>query len=714
MKSRMRNDDNKKIVPIGFGAALLIFLLIGMITYWSTKELIEVDKVVANSQKVLHTLEVVKTRLQNAIISQRDFIITGDKEDLDSYYTRSRIVSQKIKALRTLTGNTIAYQNNIDTLERLIEREFAALQEMLEMHKEKSFGPAVQNILIDKVKSLMDEIRSMIDEIETENTYVLNRLLANSEASAQKAIMIVIIGNSVAVALLFLSFFLLTRQINERKRMEHALKQAKEAAEAANHAKSEFLANMSHELRTPLSGILGYTQIFQRDPSLTKQQRNGIAIIHHSGEHLLLMINDILDLSKIEAGRIELDLTEFSLSASLRTLVEMTRIRAEQKGISFLYEKNSDLPQVVYGDEKRLRQIILNLLGNAVKFTEKGSVTFKVRSNRFSNLPTPGPFQEGTRSAEALTTNIRFEVEDTGIGIPPDKTHEIFEPFQQVGEQRFQIEGTGLGLTISQRIARMMGSEIHVTSTPGKGSTFWFELEFPEVERDVVGEGEHLPTIVGFKGRTRKILIVVDDDNREVLKKMLLPLGFEIAEVVNGQDALTKAAECHPDLVLMDLVMPGMDGFEATRQIRNTRALKDVIVLGISASAFESTKQKSLEAGCHDFITKPIRLENLLEKFGTYLHLEWVFEQSMSTTESPIEQIAFVLPPVNELLALLNAARIGDILEIRSRIDHLEQINSAFRPFTNKIRELTRNFQIRQLRHLFETYIKEDSHGIDR
>jgi signal transduction histidine kinase/DNA-binding NarL/FixJ family response regulator len=701
----MGNDDSKRIVHIGFGAALLIFLLIGVISYWSTKELIEVDKAVANALKVLHTLEVVETKLQNVIISQRDFIITGDKRDFDSYSTGSQIVSQKIKALRTLIGNTIVYQHNIDTLERLIEREFAALQEMLALHEAKGFGPAVQNILIDKVKSLMDEIRSMSNEIENEHTHILDRLRANSETSAHKTIIIIIIGNAIAFGLLFLSFSLLTRQINERRRLEESLKQAKEVSETANQAKSEFLAHMSHELRTPLNGILGYTQIFKRDSNLTEQQRNGIDIIHRSGEYLLTMINDILDLSKIEARKIELELAEFSLSASLRTLVEMTRIRAEQRGIAFVYEEVSGLPQIVYGDEKRLRQIILNLLGNAVKFTEKGSVTFRVGVN-----PRVHPI-EGKHTGIAPTHIIRFEVEDTGIGIPPDKLHDIFEPFQRVSEQRFQIEGTGIGLTISQRIARMMGSEIHVKSTPGKGSTFWFELELPEVERDIVGEGEHSPTIVGFKGKSRKILIVDDDDdNRKVLKKVLLPLGFEIAEAVNGRDAITKAKEFHPDLVLMDLVMPVMNGFEATRRIRKIPDLKNIIVFAISANAFAHTRQESLEAGCHDFFAKPLHLESLLEKFGTYLHLEWVFEQGISSTESPTEQTAYVLPPANDLLVLLNAAKIGDILEIRNQIDHLEQINTVYLPFTTKIRELAKNFQIRQLRHLLETYLTEDSH----
>ena len=698
MKSRMRQMNEKVFVSIGFGAALLIFMLIGLISYWSTKELIAVDKAVTNSQNVLHALEVVKTELQNALISQRDFIITKEEKDLKAYYRGIRIVHHQIEELRTFQGKTGVYQKNIATLVGLIEQKFAVLHGLIDARTQEDFGSSTQEILIDQTKALMNEIQTTIDTMEQENARVLDRLLANSETSARKAISIVIVGNSVAFTLLVLSVSLLLRQINERKHAENALKQAKEtaeeaqrcaedaqkASETANHAKSEFLANMSHELRTPLSGILGYTQILKSNHSLSEQQRHGLDVIHRSGEHLLLMINDILDLSKIEAGRLDFHPAEFSLSAFLRTLVDMTNISAKQKGIAFSYEKDPKVPQAVYGDEKRLRQVLLNLLGNAVKFTERGRVIFRVANSESCLL---------------------FEVEDTGAGIPPDKICEIFEPFQQVGEQRFQIEGTGLGLTISQRIVRMMGSEIHVESTPGQGSFFWFELELPAMKRAIEDSAELLPERVGFKGRSRKVLIVDDDmDNREVLKTLLLPLGFTITEAVNGQDALTVAKTFHPDLMLMDLVMPVMDGFEALRHIQNTPELKHVIVFGISASAFETTKQKSLDVGCQDFLTKPIHVETLLEKIGQHLHLEWIHTQQETQTPQ-VEPDEFVLPPDVELLALLNSASSGDVLDIRRRITDIEQGNAAYIPFTTKIRVLAERFQINHLQLLLKTYL---------
>ena len=343
------------------------------------------------------------------------------------------------------------------------------------------------------------------------------------------------------------------QDISERKKAQEELHRAKEVADQANKAKSDFLASMSHELRTPLNGILGYAQILKRDPSLTDKQKSGVDIIQRSGDHLLTLINDILDLSKIEAQKLELQLTEFHLPDFLQQIANIIRVRAEQAEISFLYEPVSDLPAGVRGDEKRLRQVLLNLLGNAVKFTEKGGVALKV----------------GYDDAQDFPDLLRFQVEDTGRGIPHDQLEGIFQPFQQVKNQSQHIEGTGLGLAITKKLVTLMGGELGVTSNPGKGSTFWFTVSLPAVETSQVKALPVDKTILGYKGERKRILVVDDKPtNRGIVLNLLEPLGFHVQEAENGQEALAKITEPSPNLIIMDLIMPVMDGIEATRRIR--------------------------------------------------------------------------------------------------------------------------------------------------
>lgn len=284
------------------------------------------------------------------------------------------------------------------------------------------------------------------------------------------------------------------------------LQKAEKTAQSANRAKSDFLANMSHELRTPLNGILGYAQILKRDKSLTNSQKDNVGIIYQCGDHLLNLINDILDLSKIEARKMELHPTDFHFPEFLQGIAEICRIRADQKGICLIFEQITQLPTGVKADEKRLRQALINLLGNAVKFTETGGVAFKVG------------YHEG---------KIRFQVEDTGVGMASEQLEEIFLPFQQVGDHSRKAEGTGLGLAITRQLVQMMGGKIQVKSTFGKGSIFFFDLDLPEVSQyaDIVKEEQR--NIQGFNGYKRKV-IVADDrpENRSILVKMLSPLGF--------------------------------------------------------------------------------------------------------------------------------------------------------------------------------------------
>jgi PAS domain S-box-containing protein len=479
--------------------------------------------------------------------------------------------------------------------------------------------------------------------------------------------------------------------ISERKEAEIKLLDAKEAAEkakieaeSANRTKSVFLANMSHELRTPLNGILGFAQILKNDQTLGSQQRDAIHTIQQSGEHLLLLLNDILDMAKVEAGKMELHLTEFQFNNFLKGIANIIQIRAQQKDTQFNYEFQSDLPIAVKGDSTRLRQVLINLLGNAVKFTEQGLVKFKVSRHK---------------------DKIRFLVEDTGIGIAQEELKTIFEAFQQVGHQKYKMEGTGLGLPISKRLVELMDSTLNVKSTLGKGSVFWFDLRLPEVSgwQSV----NHTPelTIIGFKGKSRKILIIDDNKtNRAVLIGLISHLGFEIAEASNGQEGVEKALTEQPDIILMDLVMPIMDGFEATRKIRQSEQLSEVVIIAVSASV--QHKEESLSVGCNDFVAKPIQTEKeLLNLFSKYLELEWIYEEIAS--ETTIEQGPLISPPLEELEVLHELAISGNMRRIKEQAKHIEQLDEKYIPFAHKVLNLAKNFEDEKILALVEERVRE-------
>jgi len=478
-----------------------------------------------------------------------------------------------------------------------------------------------------------------------------------------------------------------TQQLQEKN---IDLQKAEELAKAANSAKSEFLANMSHELRTPLNGILGYTQILKRQKNLADQQKDGLNVISQCGEHLLTLINDILDLSKIEARKMEIHLSNFHFSQFLEGLAEICNIRAEQKGISLIYEPITQLPIAVQGDEKRLRQVLINLLGNAIKFTEKGGVAFKVG------------YQDG---------KIRFQVEDTGVGMALEQLQDIFLPFHQVGEANLKVEGTGLGLAISRQLVQMMGGEIKVKSTLGQGSIFWFDLDLPEVSEWATNSAQaNAHTIVGFKGRKRKILIADDKwQNRSIMTGMLQPLGFEILEATEGQDCLNKAVEFKPDCILMDLMMPVMSGLEATRRIRKSPGQTNLVVIATSASVFDFDRQQSAEVGCNDFIPKPIRIEEFLEKLRTHLGLEWIYEENLEETtkaegENKSLSSEIVAPPDEEIAVLFDLAMMGDLRGIAERAAKLEQLNEQWVPFASHLRQLAKGFEEQQILEFIKQY----------
>ena len=476
---------------------------------------------------------------------------------------------------------------------------------------------------------------------------------------------------------------------------KNQLRQSKVLADAANQAKSDFLANMSHELRTPLNGILGYTQILLQSRSLDERSRHSISIIDQCGAHLLTLINDVLDLAKIEARRFELVPKEVHFPALLQGIVELFTLRAHQKGLELEYRSSKDLPVGIRVDEKRLRQVIFNLLSNAIKFTHRGKVTFIVETRPEAQLR-----DSQIEAVTEDTVNLHFRVEDTGVGMAADEQTKIFQPFEQVGEQQQQIQGAGLGLPISQKIIQAMGSEIQVQSQPEQGSQFWFDIQVPlSTEWSHAALNHWQGTIVGFEGDKRKILVVDDRwENRSVLVNLLKPLGFEVKEAENGITGLEALSDFQPDLVITDLLMPQMDGLTFIQKIRQD-ALNSVPILVSSASVTPKDQHKSLAIGGNAFLPKPIDSEDLFKYLQKFLLLEWVYAEEVAREQktspkssgSSIEK-DFPVPPSEVLKDLFDLAKRGNLRRISLQVEALTERDDNYHSFAKRIKKLVQNF----------------------
>jgi signal transduction histidine kinase/CheY-like chemotaxis protein len=508
----------------------------------------------------------------------------------------------------------------------------------------------------------------------------------------------------IFLLLLVILFYVIT---NKNLKLDAALTNAEKAkvkanemtlqAELSNKAKSTFLANMSHEIRTPLNAIIGFSQLMNRDPMITDSQKVYNSSIIRAGEHLLMLINDILELSKVEAGRVVLNPTNFDLQSLFADIQLIFKEQARTKHLQFIFETPDDLPQYVIVDENKLRQIFINLIGNAIKFTDEGGIAVRARVD--------------TDTED--TYKLVVEIEDSGSGIPKNELSNLFKHFVQTSSGMNKASGTGLGLVLSRELARLMGGDITVASEEGKGSVFTFYVKIKKGTREIV-EPNSLKRVISIDKRDKEYRILVVDDkteNLQVAVDLLRIVGFETNEAVNGAEAVKKFEEWDPDLILMDMRMPVMDGYEATRRIRSTEKGSKIPIVALTASTFEEEKNEIKSLDMHGYIRKPFKESELFSTIAKILDITYLYDNETLSTQSKFlnDDIA-----IEENIAKLPGSLVSDMATAVSvaDLDQLIKLIKSIKPENSDLAQhlmtLARSYDYYQLQQILNKNIEEN------
>ncbi|HEY9666183.1 MAG TPA: CHASE2 domain-containing protein [Coleofasciculaceae cyanobacterium] len=533
---------------------------------------------------------------------------------------------------------------------------------------------------------------------------------------------VALIGSALAIS--GYQVLKLQQQRAELTRQNLAMEKEKIKAEAASQAKSQFLAKMSHELRTPLNAILGFTQLLNHDTSLSQEQQEYLSIIMRSGEHLLALINDILEMSKIEAGHITLHENTFDLYRLLNTLAEMFRLKAQSKGLQLFVEQTPEVPRYVITDEGKLRQVLINLLGNAVKFTESGQVVLRVKIGhrehdigykekntgivRHSNVPMSYALSSDTR--------LFFEVSDTGPGISPEDIDTLFEAFSQTSSGEKFVEGSGLGLAISRQFVQLLGGDITVSSNVGQGATFIFDIPVAVARKDDTETTQVRGRVMGLAPNQSGYRILVAEDNwanRQLLVKLLVGMGFQVKEAQNGKEAVALWSSWEPHLILMDMRMPVMDGYEATKHIKSQVKGQATAIIALTAHAFSEQRNHVLAAGCDDFVSKPFREDVLWSKIAEHLGVSYVYQESEDASSSQfkdklevVTEESLAVMPKEWLAQLYLAAAVCHEEEVSLL---LEQIPPSHVSLKLALADLVNNYRFDVILNLTQAFAQESS-----